>query len=265
MALETGLAGKKALITGGSVGIGLAIAKALAREGVQLAIASRHPDPVGIDELKKLTETVVVLQADVSQESDVVRMVQGSVRALDGLDIYVNNAARNQFEPVSRITSKGFYSTINTNLTACVWACREVSKHLIAQRSGSILIIGSTVRAAPSYRAAAYRISKMGLKMYMETLAIELAPYKIRVNMITPGHNPTRLTAFMSSETQESVRSQIALRRSGDPNETGPAAVLLLSDQISSYTTGADLVIDGGLTLRPLVRMSDEELFRLNL
>ena len=69
----------------------------------------------------------------------------------------------------------------------------------------------------------------------------------------------------MSSETQEWVRSQIALRRSGDPDEVGPAAVLLLSDRLSPYTTGADLVIDGGLTLRPLVRMTDEDLFHLNL
>lgn len=263
--MDSGLNGKKCLITGGNTGIGLGMVSALAKEGVELAIAGLQETPEVLQELERLFGRVVYRKVDVSDERQVVEMVQWAVETLGALDLFINNAAVALHEPVTRLTSENFFKTLNTNLAACVWAGREVSKHMISQRSGSILITGSTVRFCPSYSEAAYRISKMGLKMYMETLAIELAPYGIRVNMLTPGHHRTALTAGISVEVESKMRGEIPLRRLGAPSECGGAAVLLLSDRLSSYTTGTEIVIDGGLSLRPLPIRTDEEIWKLNL
>jgi NAD(P)-dependent dehydrogenase (short-subunit alcohol dehydrogenase family) len=135
---------------------------------------------------------------------------------------------------------------------------------MIARRSGSILVVNSTVRYVPAYRESSYRISKMGLKMLMETLAIELAPFGIRVNLLTPGHYPTRLTSGIPVHIEDKLKAQIPLRRFGNPDECGAAAVLLLSDRLSGYTTGTDITIDGGLALRPLSLITDDEIAKLN-
>ena len=264
--LDSGLAGKTCLITGGSTGIGLGISRALAREGVHLAVASRTPDAQAMHELNRLSGGhAKAIRADVSSEDGAVRMVREAIEQMGHLDLYVNNSAGTWHQPITRITDEAFYKTINTNLAACVWACREVAKHMIARRAGSILNVNSTVRFAPAYREASYRISKMGLKMYMETLAIELAPFGIRVNLLTPGHFPTRMVSGIPPHIEAKLKAEIPLRRFGNTDECGAAAVLLLSDRLSGYTTGSDIVIDGGLSLRPLKMLSDEEIASLNL
>jgi NAD(P)-dependent dehydrogenase (short-subunit alcohol dehydrogenase family) len=262
--MESGLKGRKCLITGGHRGIGFGIAKALALEGVHLAVAGREFEPAAMEELNLSGGKAIFLKTDLSEESQTVELVRQSISELDGLDLFVNNAAVAQHEPVTKVTTDAFYKTINTNLAACVWACREVSRHMISRNSGSILIVNSTARVCPGFRETSYRISKMGLKMYMEILAIELAPFGIRVNQITPGHYPTRLTSATPSRIEALLKSQIPLRRFGNPDEVGPAAVLLLSDRLSGYITGADITIDGGLSLRPLPLYSDEEIIRMN-
>jgi 3-oxoacyl-[acyl-carrier protein] reductase len=98
----------------------------------------------------------------------------------------------------------------------------------------------------------------------MESLSTELAPFGIRVNLLVPGHYPTRLTAGITETQEQNLKGEIPLRRFGKPEELGPAAVLLLSDKLSAYTTGSQLVVDGGLHLRPLRFNSDEELRALN-
>ena len=147
--MDTGLAKKKALITGGGTGIGRAIALALAAEGVDVAIASRNPPEQTAREITALGSSGICIRADVSAETGAVGMVREAIERLGGLDIYVNNAAWAWHEPVTKVTSKGWYTTINTNLSACVWACREISKHMIAQAGGSILIVGSTASVCP--------------------------------------------------------------------------------------------------------------------
>ena len=260
------LKGKVALITGGGSGIGRAIALALAREGAHIAVASRNPSPQTIQEIEDLGVRALSLSADVSDEAQVARMVEQTIEGLGDLDLYVNNAAGTWHQPVTKISTENWLKTINTNLSACVWACRDVSRHMIAHSKGAILIVGSTITRLTAYQEGAYRVSKMGLKAYMETLAIELAPFGIRVNMLTPGHFfPTKLTEVIPQAHQEYVRQRIPLRRFGDPDECGTAAVFLLSDKLSPYTTGAELVVDGGLRLRPLTMLSDAELRQLNL
>ena len=262
--MDTGLRGKTALITGGSSGIGKGIALALAAEGVRLAIASRRPDPAALDEIAALGAGCTAIAADVSREAEVVRMVAEAVEALGGLDFYINNAAWTWHQPITQLDSEAWFNTINTNLSACVWAGREVGRHMVARRQGGILIIGSTVRFFPSYKETAYRVSKMGLRMVMQNLAIEMAPYGIRVNMVTPGHFPTRMTASVPEDVEQKLLGIIPAHRFGEPLEVGQAVAFLLSDRLSGYTYGADLVIDGGLTLNPLPLYSPEEIERFN-
>ena len=264
--MDSGLSGKSALITGGGSGIGRAIALALAREGVNIAIASNRADEAGaLGEIKTHGGKTLHIPADVSCEGDVTRMVEETIRALGGLDLYVNNAAIAVHEPITRLTSEAWRKTIDTNLSSCVWACREVCRHMIARGGGGILIVGSTAQFNQAYGEASYHISKTGLRIFKNTLALEMAPHGIRVNLLVPGHFETPLTAGIKAEQAAILRREIPLRRFGSTHELAATAVLLLSDQLSPYTTGAEFVVDGGLHLRPLPTLSDDQLLSMNL
>jgi NAD(P)-dependent dehydrogenase (short-subunit alcohol dehydrogenase family) len=121
------------------------------------------------------------------------------------------------------------------------------------ERRGSVLIVGSTVVCAPSYGGAAYRASKMALRSYMETLAIEAAPFGIRVNMPTPGPLPTALMGDLPTAQRVASAREVPLgQREGELSGLQGAAVFLVSDKLSSYVTGAELHVDGGWHLRPM-------------
>lgn len=266
--MQTQLRGKKALITGGGVGIGLGIAKALADEGVDIAIANRGEYPDAIGELEATGVKALGLRADVSKEADVVRMVEEATTGLGGLDMFVNNVAAHWDEPALKLTAEGWNNAMATNLTACALACREVGRHLIKQKSGSILIIGSTAMCRVNAGEIAYRVSKAALYPYMQGLAAEMAPFNVRVNMITPGLYMTRMIEGLGYEGDAYDRAVagILFRRPGDAyRELAPSAVLLLSDALSSYTTGANLHIDGGFSLAAIQQRTDEEVRTMNL
>jgi NAD(P)-dependent dehydrogenase (short-subunit alcohol dehydrogenase family) len=245
--MDTGLKGKTALITGGGSGIGRAIALALAHEGVHTAIASFQAEDEAVREIEALGVRAHHIMTDVSVEDQVVLMVEQATAFFGQLDLYVNNVATTRHQPITKITN-----------------CREVCKHMIGRRQGSILIVGSTAQYTQAYREAAYHISKTGLRVFKNTLALEMAPYGIRVNLLVPGHFPTKLTAGASEAVVQTMKGEIPLRRLGRTEELGPAAVLLLSDKLSPYTTGAELTVDGGLHLRPLPLWTDEEIEQMN-
>jgi NAD(P)-dependent dehydrogenase (short-subunit alcohol dehydrogenase family) len=263
--MDANLEGKTALVTGGTSGIGLAIAKALAAEGVQVAVASRAVDEDIAESLKESAgKQALSISADVSREEDVIRMVGETIRNFGRLDLFVNSAAQAHHQPITKIDSATFRLVLDTNLSACLWGCREVAKHMISRRSGAILVVGSTSMYTPGPSETVYRITKYGLKSIVENLAIELAPHGIRSNLLVPGHYRTRLTDAIPAEIEDRLKQEIPLRRFGATNECGTAAVFLLSDALSGYTTGAELVVDGGLSLRPLYFGSDDALKRMN-
>jgi 3-oxoacyl-[acyl-carrier protein] reductase len=191
-------------------------------------------------------------------------MVDTAATRMGGIDLLVSNAGAAWHEPVTKITGAAWHRTLDTNLGACVWASRATARLMVANQDGAILIVGSTVRFCPAFREGAYRAAKAGLKAYMETLALELAPFGIRVNMLTPGHYSTRLTAQLAEERAARLRREIPMRRFGSPDELGPGALFLLSSRLSSYVTGAEIVVDGGLSLRALPLHSDEEVVQWN-
>jgi NAD(P)-dependent dehydrogenase (short-subunit alcohol dehydrogenase family) len=265
--MDLGILGKNCLITGGSSGIGRGIAGVLAREGVNLAIASRNPDAKVIEELRGFGVKVEPVIADVSKEEQAVGMVEEGIEKLGHLDFYVNNAAWTWHQPITQVETEAWFNTINTNLSGAMWACRTVARHMVARRSGNIVIISSTSKFTPGYTETSYRVSKFGLTALMQNLCIELAPFGIRVNMVTPGHYVTRMTGWdrLDREKVERFRDEnIPMRRFGEVAEVGGTVALLLSNKVSGYTTGADVVIDGGLQYRPIKVITDEEIRNLN-
>lgn len=272
------LSGCKALVSGGSGGIGSAVVQALLDEGAMVAVIDRNrPGDDG---------RIIFVEADLRREHDIVRGVRTASDRLRGIDLYVNCAAVRHPESVEELTLRHWNEMLEVNLTACALVCREVAQQMREQRRGSILIIGSTAVGTPGYREAGYRASKAGLKALMEVLAIELAPWGIRVNMLTPGPFPTGLVEDMTpgvnianSDTDSDVPCKLGVSsrprgaaqdlpnthrrdaamaavplgaREGHVQELQGAAVLLLSDRLSSYTTGSELMVDGGLHLRPI-------------
>ncbi len=264
MSLETGLAGKKALITGGASGIGRAIALGLAREGVDVVIADLHPRAEVVAELAAFGVRAHGIRADVSQEDEVVRMVADAARLLGGLDLYVNNAAGTWHEALTRVTRAGFEKTMATNVAASVFASREAARIFIKQRGGAILAIGSTATVSAQPRETAYRASKAALKAHIEVAAVELAPFGVRVNLLTPGGTDTPFVADAPADQRARAAREILLRREAKPDEIAPAAIFLLSDRLAGYITGTELIVDGGLRLRPIFGGDDAALAALN-
>lgn len=251
--LDTGLAGCSALLTGGASGIGQSIAVALGSEGVHVRILDRCPAERTIALVRETGGDASASAVDLRNEAQVEAAIASAVRDLGQLDLFVNVAAVFATEPVTGITRARWDEALETNVTACAIVARGVARQMIEQGSGSILIVGSTVTCAPSYEGAAYRASKAALKSLMETLAIELAPFKIRVNMLTPGPFPTGLVADLPADQRAAAAREVPLgAREGDLAEVQAGACFLLSDRLASFITGAELFVDGGLHLRPL-------------
>ena len=263
--METGLNGKCALITGGGSGIGRAVAVALAREGCDVVIVGRRPRPEAVTQLRELGHGAHAIEADVSSEDGLVGAVARAEELLGGIDLFVNNAAGTWHQPLSHVTRDAWERTLATNVGACVYGCREVSRRWIAAgTAGAIVIVGSTATVSAQPRETAYRASKAALKAHMEVAAVELAPFGIRVNMVTPGGVDTAFVADAPAAQRETARRAIPLRREASADEIAPAVVFLLSDRLASYVTGTNLIVDGGLQLRPIFGGTDDELAALN-
>ncbi len=262
--LNTELRGKRALVTGGTSGIGLAIAQALADEGADVAVASRNPVPEVVTDLESRGVRATGLVADVSKETSVRKMIDESIDTLGGLDLYVNNAARTIHQPVTQIDTESCQAIVNTNLLGCLWGCQAAAKYMIQCGGGAILIVGSTSMYTPGPTETVYRMTKTALKPLTVSLAIELAPHNIRANLLIPGYYRTRLTEGISPQIENALWDEIPLRRAGETRECANAAIFLLSDALSGYTTGAELLVDGGIAMRPLSFLSFDELKNLN-
>jgi NAD(P)-dependent dehydrogenase (short-subunit alcohol dehydrogenase family) len=236
--METGLGGKRAAVCGGASGIGAAIASCLREEGARVIVLDRN-EPADI-------------RADLGVEEEAVEAVHRAAGLLGGLDLLVHTPAVTLHEPVTELTQTAVEAMLSSNLAACFWTCREAARRMLEAGAGSILVVGSTAVYTPARGESVYRASKAALKAYVEVLAVELAPHGIRANILTPGAFATPLTAGMMEEQRTALLHEIPLAREGRPRELCATALLLLSDRLSPYTTGAEFVVDGGLHLRPM-------------
>lgn len=257
-----GLAGKNALITGASSGIGQAIAIRLAQEGCNIAINYRKSAEEAEDTeeiaLQKACSEVdacgvrsLLIQGDVSQEEDIITMVNTVVDQFGGLDILINNAGIQTECPSHEISAEEFDQVLSVNLRGAFLCARETIKHFIARNQPGIIINISSVHEIiprPSYLS--YSISKGGMGNLTKTLALEYADCQIRVNAIAPGATITPINEAWTDDPKQQaiVESHIPMGRAGTSEEMAAAVAFLASDE-ATYITGQTLFIDGGLTL----------------
>jgi len=257
-----GLKGKNTLITGASSGIGQAIAIRLAQEGCNIAINYRK-SPSGAEEteemaLQKACKNVeicgvksLLVQGDVSQEEDVVEMVNTVIEEFGSLDILINNAGIQTECPSHEITAEDFDRVIGVNLRGSYLCARETIKHLLTQnRSGVIINISSVHEIIPRPMYVSYSISKGGMENMTKTLALEYAHRGIRVNSVAPGATITPINEAWTDDPEKKavVESHIPMRRAGTSEEMAAAVAFLASDE-AAYITGQTLFVDGGLSL----------------
>jgi NAD(P)-dependent dehydrogenase (short-subunit alcohol dehydrogenase family) len=272
--VNLGLNGKKALVTGGERGIGRDICLSLAQEGVDLAycdIKIEGGKDSTQEEVRKFGRKAFAMEVDVSDEDQVIRFAQATVGELGSIDIFVSNAGIIEWEPITKITLECWNRILAVNLTGAMLCTREVARHMVERRKGVMLFTSSTIQFNPAYKEAAYRVSKTGVQAFAETAAIELAPYGIRVNTVSPGliNSPNwgkgvLPKAANDPQTGDGFMGNIPLGRLGLPNDVGAAYAFLASDK-ASFATGANIVLDGGFTLRPLVLLSQDEIRNMNL
>jgi glucose 1-dehydrogenase len=247
------LAGKIALVTGSSRGIGRAIAVRLAHEGADVAINySREEAPARevLAEVEAAGRRGVVIKADLANVAETRAMVDDVVTRLGRLDILVNNAGVEKKAPFWEATEKDYDLVLGVNLKGTFFASQAMVQHLRqTKRSGRIINISSVHEDLPFPGFASYCASKGGVRMLTRNLAVELGPLGITVNAIAPGAVATPINADLLENKQQlnALLEQIPLGRLGKPEDIAGLAAFLASDD-ASYVTGATYFIDGGLT-----------------
>jgi glucose 1-dehydrogenase len=258
-----GLKGKNVLVTGGSSGIGQAIAVRFAKEGANVAINYRKSadeaemthDLVhqAMDQMGDLGVKHALVQADVSKEDDILKMFKTVLKELGGLDILINNAGIQIPANSDELSTEQFDRVLDVNLRGAFMCAREAIKHFLAKnKAGVIINISSVHQIIPKPRFLGYSVSKGGMQNLTMTLALEYAGRGIRVNGIGPGATITPINrAWVDDpEKRAMVESHIPMARAGTSDEMAAVTAFLCSDE-AAYITGQTLFVDGGLTLYP--------------
>jgi NAD(P)-dependent dehydrogenase (short-subunit alcohol dehydrogenase family) len=254
MELKLSLAGKVAIITGASSGIGRATATLFAAEGARLVVAARRRDV--LDDLVREIEadggTACALAGDVSEESFARALVAETKSRFGGLDIAVNNAAA--LGPMSAtpdVTRAAWDDTMAVNLTGAFLGAKYQIPAMLERGGGSLIFVSSFVGyTAAMPGSAAYAASKAGIIGLMKSLAVEYGPQGIRVNALLPGGTQTPMADAMinTDEMKAFVRNMHALKRTAQPVEQARAALFLASDA-ASFVTGSAMLVDGGVSI----------------
>lgn len=255
------LSGKTAIVTGAAAGIGLAIAERFAAEGAAVMMSDVDEDAcraAAEDILKRHGEQrIVSRRTDVRSTSEMNALARQSVKEFGRIDILVNNAAVAISGNAAEMTDDQWNEVINTNLTGVFRGIRAVLPPMIKQRAGSIISLSSTQAHRSWFNWTAYAAAKGGVLSMTRQLAGQFASYKIRVNAISPGAIKTPMNASRVASEGAALTERLdemhAMNRQGLAVEVADAALYLASDE-SSFVTGHDLVVDGGLCTLPRYR-----------
>jgi 3-oxoacyl-[acyl-carrier protein] reductase len=234
------LDGKTALVTGGSRGIGSAIAQELARAGAAVVVGYRS----GADEAQALATEIGgrAVQADVSSAEDAKRLVDDA----GDVDVLVNNAGVTRDGVLARMSDDDWRAVIDTNLASVFYTCRAVTRPMMKKRAGAIVNISSIVGVHGNWGQTNYAASKAGIIGFTKSLARELGSRGVRANVVAPGYVKTRLTDAIPEEARQTMLTNTPLGRLGDPEDVAGAVRFLCSDA-ASFITGEVLLVDGGL------------------
>ncbi|HEX4520833.1 MAG TPA: 3-oxoacyl-[acyl-carrier-protein] reductase [Gaiellaceae bacterium] len=240
MAEFCSLEGKTALVTGGSRGIGHAIAAELARAGAQVVVGYNS----GAEEAAAVAAEIGgrAVQADVSSPAGAARLVEEAGE----LDILVNNAGLTRDGLLARMSDDDWRDVIETNLSSVFYTCRAVTRPMMKKRAGSIVNVSSIVGLHGNFGQTNYGAAKAGIIGFTKSLARELGSRGVRANVVAPGYVKTRLTEVIPEEGKALMLANTPLGRLGDPEDVAGAVRFLCSDE-AAFITGEVLLVDGGL------------------
>jgi len=257
------LKGQRALVTGGSSGIGAAVCRALAAAGARVVVnylSNRDEADQLVNEIATAGGEAMAIQADVSREDDVKRLFGEMIDTWGSIEILVSNAGIQQDAPFQDMTLAQWDKVMAVNLTGQFLCAREAIREFnrrgviadVSCAAGKIISMSSVHDIIPWAGHVNYATSKGGLLMFMKSLAQEVAHQKIRVNGISPGAIRTNInrSAWETPEAEAELIRLIPYERVGDPMDIGQVAVWLASDA-SDYVTGTTIYVDGGMTLYP--------------
>ncbi|HJT78359.1 MAG TPA: SDR family oxidoreductase [Gemmataceae bacterium] len=247
------LTGKVALVTGGSKGLGKAMARGLAEAGADVILSSRHED-----ELRRALDEVLAgtgrrgkyVVADLSRREEAKRLAQAALEQMGRVDVLINNAGTNKPQPIDEISDEAWDQVLELNLSSVMALTRALVPQMKARRWGRIIHISSIMGLLSKEKRNVYSATKSALLGLARASALDLGPYGITVNCIAPGPFLTELPAGLLSDAEKKTfADRTALGRWGAPEElVGPA--LLLASDAGSYITGATFVVDGGYVAR---------------
>ncbi len=241
------LGGKTAFVTGGTRGIGLAIARVLHRAGARVAVAGRDAARAAAV-AAELGDRVTGIGCDVARADQVEAAIAAAEQALGPVDILVNNAGLTRDNLLLRLSDDDWDAVLDANLKGAFHTTRAVIKGMMKRRAGRIINVSSVVGLTGNKGQANYAASKAGLIGFTKSVAREYAGRGILVNCIAPGYIETDMTAALPEAAKATLLQGIALGRLGRPEDVA-AAVLFLASDLADYITGQVLVVDGGLVI----------------
>ena len=240
-------------MTGAARGIGRGIALALARAGYRIAVNDIDPGSDAaqtVADVEALGADAFVVKADVASGPDVDAMFAAVVDRFGRLDVMVNNAGMQTFAPLLDVTEAEWDRVIDTNLKGTFLCTQRAARHMKDDGGGSIVNIGSGSNKVPFPKLVAYTASRGGIEMLTKVAAVELGPYKIRVNCVAPGAIETERTRRESADYAGTWGGITPLGRVGTPADVA-AAVVFLAGEESSFITGQTIWVDGALFTQP--------------
>jgi 3-oxoacyl-[acyl-carrier protein] reductase len=239
---------KIAVITGSARGIGFIIAKTFAEEGAKVIILDINQELVNnaVEEIAKITQDVIGFVTDVTNQEMVANTIKEIIKSYKKIDILVNNAGITKDGLLMKMKESDWDAVINVNLKGTFLCTQKVIRHMLKQRSGSIINISSVIGIMGNAGQANYAASKGGIISLTKSSAKEFASRNIRVNAVAPGFIETEMTAKLSEEVIKEYAKSIPLNRMGKPEDVAKLCLFLASDD-SSYITGQVIKVDGGL------------------
>jgi NAD(P)-dependent dehydrogenase (short-subunit alcohol dehydrogenase family) len=247
------LSGRVALVTGGSRGLGKAMARIFAQAGADVFLSSRHEQELASAAEEIAKESAVraeYLAADMTDRGDVRRLAETAVARLGKVDILVNNAGGNRPQPIAEVTDEVWDELVELNLTSCMALTRALAPGMIQRRWGRVIHISSIMGMASTGGRNVYSATKAALIGMAKASAMDLGPFGITVNCLAPGPFATEMPmSILSPQQQQALAARTVMNRWGRPEElAGPA--LLLASEAGSYITGTVLLVDGGCLAR---------------